>query len=40
MSDQPKILLVDDDPLAVALTREALSTGFEFADASDGERAL
>lgn len=40
MSDRPRILLVDDDPLAVALTREALRTDFEFADAGDGELGL
>jgi len=40
MSDHPRILLVEDDPLAAELAREALRDGHEFAHAADGESGL
>jgi predicted signal transduction protein with EAL and GGDEF domain/CheY-like chemotaxis protein len=40
-SERPKVLLVDDDDLALMLTAEALrGRGFEITEASSGEQAL
>jgi CheY-like chemotaxis protein len=39
--ERPKVLLVDDDDLALMLTAEALrERGFEITEASSGEQAL
>lgn len=39
--ERPKVLLVDDDDLALMLTAEALrGRGFEITEASSGEQAL